>query len=138
MIDDFWGRAMWDHVMGEFEKVFPERKPSSLPLDHPIFHIPYPIKMRPQVPSEDSAHATKDQPDPYRTWEYEITWEEPQPADYRAYLDDKGRIMVLFCWNTDLSDGWEEEGVSQWFFENYAEKLSYPMGINIIFHVLTH
>lgn len=138
MIDDIWGNRMWNHLVGELEKVFPDRTYQSLPLEHPIFHLPYPIGMMPQVPSEDSAHATKDQPDPYRTWEFEIRDEDPQPADYRAYFDDRGRIMVLVCWNTDLSDGWEEEGVSQWFFENFSEKLSYPMGINIIFHVLTH
>ncbi|MCC7377008.1 MAG: DUF4159 domain-containing protein [Verrucomicrobiales bacterium] len=138
MIDDFWGNRMMDHLMGEMEKVFPDRKPTSLTLDHSIFHRPYPIGMKPQVPSEDSAHRTKDMPAPYRTWEDEISWEEPQPPDYRAYLDDHGRIMMLICWNTDLSDGWEEEGVSQWFFENYSEKLSYPMGVNIIFHVMTH
>jgi hypothetical protein len=138
MIDDFWGNRMWDHLMGELEKVFPDRQPVSLGLDHSIFHLPYPIGMKPQVPSEDSAYRTKDKTDPYRTWEDEIAWEDPQPADYRAYLDDKGRIMLLICWNTDLSDGWEEEEASQWFFETYAEKLSYPMGINIIFHALTH
>lgn len=138
MIDDFWGDQMMDHLLGELEKVFPDRKPVSLPLEHPIFHTPYPIGMKPQVPSEDSAHRTKDMPDPYRTWEDEISWENPQPPDYRAILDDRGRVMLLICWNTDLSDGWEEEGVSQWFFENYSEKLSYPMGVNIIFHALTH
>ncbi|MCC6233248.1 MAG: DUF4159 domain-containing protein [Verrucomicrobiales bacterium] len=138
LVDDFWGNGMWNHLMGEMAKVFPDRNWVSLPLDHPIFNVPYPVKMRPQVPSEDSAHRTKDMPAPFRTWEDEISWEEPQPSDYRAFLDDKGRIMVLVCWNTDLSDGWEEEGVSQWFFETYSEKMSYPMGVNIIFHALTH
>ena len=90
------------------------------------------------MPSEDSAHATMNLTRPRRTWEYEITWEEPQGADYRAFLDDKGRIMILVCLNTDLGDGWEEEGVSEWYFSNFAEKLSYPMGINIIVYAMTH
>ena len=137
MVDDFWGSQMWEHLMGEMEKVFPDRKPVSLPLEHPIFNTPFPLKTKPQVPSEDSAHDMRDQPDPYRTWEYEIR-EEPQPADYRAYFDDRGRMMMLICWNTDLSDGWEEEGISPWFFENFAEKLSFPFGINVVFHVMTH
>jgi len=29
---------------------------------------------------------------------------------YRAVFDDKGRIMILICSNTDLGDGWEREG----------------------------
>jgi hypothetical protein len=138
MIDDIWGQGMWDHLAGEIDKVLPGHSFVSLPRDHPLFHLPYRLPLKPQVPSEDSAHRTRDLPDPYRTWEDEISWEPPQPADYRAYLDDRGRIMILVCWNTDLSDGWEEEGVSPWFFENYAEKLSYPMGINIVFHLMTH
>lgn len=138
MVDDFWGNQMWNHLMGELKKVFPDREPQSLPLDHAIFKIPFPLTEKPQVPSEDSAHRTRDVSGPRRTWEDEISWEEPQPADYRAILDDAGRIMVLICWNTDLSDGWEEEGVDEWFFTNFSEKYSYPMGINIVVYALTH
>ncbi|MBX3744981.1 MAG: DUF4159 domain-containing protein [Verrucomicrobiae bacterium] len=138
MVDDFWGDGMWNHIVGEFRKIFPDRDPVSLPLDHPIFNIPYPIRNKPQIPSDDSAHRTRHLPDPYRTWEDEISWESPQPADYRAFLDDRGRIVILLCWNTDLADGWEEEGSSEWFFTTYSEKSAYPIGINIVFHLLTH
>ena len=51
----------------------------------------------------------------YETWEDEIRYEGPAPADYLAYLDDEDRIMALLCHNTDLSDGWEEEGRGEWF-----------------------
>ena len=138
MVDDFWGDQMWNHLMGEFEKVFPDREPVSLPLDHAIFRIPFPLKEKPQVPSEDSAERTRHLSGLRRTWEDEIRWEEPQPADYRAIFDDNGRIMVLICWNTDLSDGWEEEAKNEWFFKNFSEKYSYPMGINIVVYALTH
>lgn len=138
LLDDYWGDRMWQHLMEEMEKVFPDRQPVSLGLDHLIFNQPFALKEKPQVPSEDSAHATRNAPGLYRTWEYEITWEAPQPADYRAYLDDKGRIMMLIGWNTDLGDGWEEEGVSEWYFTNFSEKSSYPMGINIVLYALTH
>src|SRR5690606_37656242 len=86
MIDDIWGDRMWNHLEGELRKVFPDRHHVSLPVEHPIFNVPYPLGMKPQVPSEDSAHRTRDMPDPYRTWEDEISYERPQPADYRAYL----------------------------------------------------
>jgi len=138
MVDDFWGNEMWNHLTRELKKVFPDREPESLSLDHSIFKMPFPLKEKPQVPSEDSAHRTRHHTGPSRTWEDEISWEEPQPADYRAIFDDKGRIMVLICWNTDLSDGWEEEGVDEWFFSNFSERYSYPMGINIVVYALTH
>ena len=136
MVDDFWGESMLEHFLGEMESVFPDREPVSLPLTHPIFHCVFPLEKAPQVPSEDSAHRNRGTA--AESWEDEIYWETPRPADYKAILDDKGRIMVLMCHNTDLSDGWEEEGVSRWFFAAYSEKYSYPMGINIVYYALTH
>ncbi len=138
MVDDFWGNQMWEHIHEQMKLVFPGKEPQSLTPDHPIYRIVFPLSGPPQVPSEDSAHRNMNSPDPYRTWEDEISYEHPQPADYRGYFDDQGRLMALICWNTDLSDGWEEEGVSPWFFENYAEKFAYPMGINILTYVMTH
>ena len=138
LVDDFWGNQMWNHIHAEMQKVFPGREPRSVTPEHDMYRIVFPLTGPPQVPSEDSAHRTMNAPDPYRTWEDEISWEPPQPADYRGYFDDKGRLMMLVCLNTDLSDGWEEEGVSPWFFENFSEKSSYPMGINILTYVMTH
>lgn len=135
MVDDFWGERMMNHLLGQMERVIPGREPVSLPLEHEIFNCVFPLSEKPQVPSEDSAHRGRATGS---TWEDEISWEPPRPADYYAFLDDHGRIMVLICHNTDLSDGWEEEGISPWYFENFSEKFSYPMGINIVFYALTH
>ena len=136
MVDDFWGEKMLTHFLGEMEKVFPDRKPQKLPLSHPLFNCVFPLDKLPQVPSEDSAHRNRGTA--LESWEDEIRNEVPRPANYQALVDDKGRIMVLMCHNTDLSDGWEEEGISQWFFSAYSEKYSYPMGINIVYYALTH
>ena len=137
MVDDFWGESMKTHFLSEMEKVFPDRKPVSLELSHPIFNAVFPLTLKPQVPSEDSAERNKGR-GVYETWEDEIRYERPAPADYLAYLDDQDRIMALLCHNTDLSDGWEEEGKSEWFFSRFSEALSYPMGINIVYYALTH
>ena len=140
MVDDFWGDTMKRHFFSEMEKVFPNRKPVSLDLSHPIFSSVFPMTIKPQVPSEDSAERNKGN-GVYETYEDEILQrygEGPAPADYLAYLDDNERIMALICHNTDLSDGWEEEGKSQWFFSRFSEALSYPMGINIVHYALTH
>ena len=69
-----------------------------------------------------------------------ITWErwDAKEPHYRALYDDKGRIMVLVCQNTDLGDGWEREGEDEWYFREFSEKKAYPMGINIIFYAMTH
>ena len=132
MVDDFWGEENWDHFDHEvLRRVFPDRKPVELPIEHPIFHCVFDLKEKPQIPSVFFA---------VRNRETGITWEEPdgQTPHYRAVLDDKERIMMLICHNTDLGDGWEEEGTDPWYFAEFSEKKAYPLGINIIFHVMTH
>ena len=137
MMDDLWGNRMLEHISSELKKVFPKKDLVELPLEHEIFNCVFPLDQKPQVPSEDAAHEGAP---------FGITWEtnigEPDEnlntPHYKAILDDYGRIMVLVCHNTDLSDGWEEEGISQWFFTNFSEKFSYPLGINIIYYCMTH
>lgn len=135
MVDDFWGTEEWDWFYREgFKKVFPEEKfePKELPLEHPIFHCVFDLKEKPQVPSIHAALAGR---------AYGITHEQQPGSEtphFRAVFDDQGRMMMIICHNTDLGDGWEREGEDEWYFKEFAEKKSYPMGINIVFYVMTH
>jgi hypothetical protein len=131
MVDDFWGESEWDNFAREMRRVFPDRAPVDLPLEHPIFHCVYDLKEKPQVPSIGVAQWGRSQG---------ITWERDDAKEphYRAILDDAGRIMVLVCHNTDLGDGWEREGEDAWYFREFSEKKAYPMGINIVFYAMTH
>jgi Domain of unknown function (DUF4159) len=131
MVDDFWGEAEWENFHREIKKVFPEREPEDLPLVHPIFHCVFEIKEKPQIPNIQLGIES----------EYTgITWERPDAKEvhYRAILDDQRRIMVMICHNTDLGDGWEREGESQYYFHEFSEKKAYPLGINIVFYAMTH
>jgi hypothetical protein len=67
-------------------------------------------------------------------------WEraDAKEVHYKAIFDDKNRIMVMICHNTDLGDGWEREGESEYYFHEFSEKKAYPLGINIIFYAMTH
>ena len=38
----------------------------------------------------------------------------------------------------DVSDGWEREGENDFYFNRFSEKIAYPLGINIIFYLMTH
>ncbi|QXD24885.1 DUF4159 domain-containing protein [Opitutia bacterium ISCC 51] len=131
MFDDFWGEAEWSNVLYEIQRVFPDRQLIDLPIEHPIFHTVFDLKEKPQVPSINSAVYNRGSG---------ITWEreDAKTVHYRGIFDDKNRLMVLICQNTDLGDGWEREGESEWYFREFAEKKAYPMGINIIFYVMTH
>lgn len=132
LVDDFWGEAPWEHFYQEMVKrVFPDREPEELPLEHPIFHAVFDLTEKPQIPNVGFA---------LRNRGTGITWEVPdgKTPHYRAIFDDKGRMMMLICHNTDLGDGWEEEGTDPYFFTEFSEKKAYPLGINIIYYVMTH
>jgi hypothetical protein len=131
MVDDFWGEAEWFNFYREIKRVFPEREPRELGLDHPIFHTVFDLKEKPQIPSINVALAGR---------AYGITWErdDAQEPHYKAIYDDKGRMMVIICHNTDLGDGWEREGENEWYFHEFSEKRAYPLGINIVVYAMTH
>src|SRR5215211_3650799 len=59
MVDDFWGEDEWDNFYAEIKRVFPDREPIELPLEHPIFHCVYDLKEKPQVPSIQVAVGNK-------------------------------------------------------------------------------
>ena len=131
MVDDFWGEDEWFNFYYEIKRVFPEREPRELPLSHRIFHVPFNLTEKPQIPS--IMHALQGRP-------YGITWErdDARQPHYKALYDDKGRMMAIICHNTDLGDGWEREGENEWYFHEFSEKKAYPLGINIVFYAMTH
>jgi hypothetical protein len=55
----------------------------------------------------------------------------------RAWLDDRQRIMVIAAHNTDNGDGWEREGENEVYFKQFSEPRAYPLGIDIIFYLMT-
>jgi hypothetical protein len=132
MVDDFWGEANWEHFYHEvIKRVCPDREPVELGLDHPIFHIVYKLNEKPQIPNVNHGVASR---------ETGITWEvyDGQTPHYRGVSDEHGRLMMLICHNTDLGDGWEEEGTDPYYFATFSEPKAYPLGINIVFYAMTH
>ncbi|MCA9194770.1 MAG: DUF4159 domain-containing protein [Planctomycetales bacterium] len=130
MVDDFWGEDEWLNFALEMKRVFPEKDPQDVPLEHEIFHCVYDLKEKPQVPS---IHAF------YGGGSYENRYgSDTSHANYRAIYDDAGRMMVFICHNTDLGDGWEREGENHEYFQEYAVKKSYPLGINIVTYAMSH
>ena len=71
-------------------------------------------------------------------FEYRPGPDNGSQVHYKGIFDDKDRLMVIICHNTDLGDGWEREGENQYYFKNFSEPKAYPMGINIIFYAMTH
>jgi len=132
MLDDFWGTEEWENVYENMKLIFPDREPVELPLTHEIFHMVFDLKEIPQIPGIGQALQAHNS----GTTEY---WEKGgKGAHYYGIFDDKKRMMVIICRNTDMGDGWEREGESEWYFHYFSERLAYPMGINIVFYLMTH
>jgi hypothetical protein len=131
MVDDFWGEAEWENFYEQIKRVFPDREPVELPLDHAIFNCVFPLTLKPQIPS--IYHAMMAQGT-------DITWEreDAKTPHYKGIFDDKNRLIAVICHNTDLGDGWEREGENEYYFREFSEKKAYPMGINIVFYAMTH
>ncbi|MGI9517741.1 MAG: DUF4159 domain-containing protein [Pirellulaceae bacterium] len=127
MVDDFWGEREWRVFANEMKRVFPDREIIDVPLDHEIFNLVYQISEKPQIPS--IGH--------FRMGYSSDRWDADH-ANYRAILDDDGRIAIIICHNTDLGDGWEREGEDTRYFDLYSEKFAYPLGINIVMYAMTH
>jgi len=127
MVDDFWGEDEWDNFAFEMKRVFPNRPIEDIPLEHEIFNIVYTIKKKPLIPSVHT----------YRGGGRTERW-DAQEAHYRCVKDDSGRLMTVICHNTDLGDGWEQEGTDSGYFEEYSEPYAYPLGINIVTYAMTH
>ena len=137
MVDDFWGEVQWDNFYQEIKRVFPEREPEELEMSHPIFRSVFTIQLpknQMQVPNIGTG----------RDCQYTgITWEnhggeECRDVHFRAFFDDKRRMMVFIAHNTDNGDGWEREGESAYYFREFSEKKAYPLGINVIVYAMTH
>ena len=133
MIDDFWGEDEWDNCAEQIKRVFPDREIVDIPRTHPLFHCVFdiPNELNLQVPNyrlgEDSQYTGV-------TWERE----DARECHIRGIFDEKGRLCVILCHNTDNGDGWEREGEYHYYFKEFSEKKSYPLGINIIFYAMTH
>lgn len=128
MVDDFWGEVEWENFRYEIGRVFPDREPVELEIDHPIFHCVFDLKEKPQMPSIHhflSGGVTYER-------------EDAKEVHYKGIFDDRGRLMVIICHNTDLGDGWEREGEDPTYFERFSEKMAYPMAINILFYAMTN
>ena len=131
-LDDFWGEDEWEGMAGELKKVFPDRQWVELPLDHPLYHCVFDIKSKERCPNQHNGSMVQFYPD------HDTSEKGGRITHHRVIFDDKGRIMCFATHNTDNGDGWEWEGYNHFYFEHFAEKIAYPLAINVTFYTMTH
>jgi hypothetical protein len=124
MCEDFWGTAEWAVFEESMKRVFPDRPIVELESSDPIFHTVFDLDERYQVPGEWSLRWGR----PYRN--------DGTKAYWRGIYDNRGRLMVAICFNSDLGDSWE------WADDpRYPEKFSalgIRIGVDYVVYAMTH
>jgi hypothetical protein len=112
-------------------KVLPEATYRFVDLtpEHPMYNTRFSLKRVPQIPA-------------ITYWLRSGGDTSEQGADsavvhVRGVADDHGRLMVLSTHNTDISDGWEREGVDVRYFQAFSVD-AYAVGINVLLYAMTH
>jgi hypothetical protein len=130
----------WNSFAAQVKRVLPGRDWTELHIDHPIFHCVFDLNVtnisQLQVPSLPSWRRGS-QSGLYGGWNAYRGTGDPN-MHVRAWLDEKGRIMVIATHNTDYGDGFEQEGDNADYFNTFSEKRAYPLAINIIYYIMTH
>lgn len=137
MVDDFWGQDEWDGWYRAIKQALPDLEPVDLPRSHPIFNCLFPLPEDLSLQTPNIGQASRNRGSGV-TWEDNHGGGNTRDPHFRAIFDKKGRMIVMICHNTDNGDGWEEESVDPWFFQEYSEKKNFPLAINIIFYAMTH
>jgi Domain of unknown function (DUF4159) len=141
LVNDFWGAMAWKNLQAEISRVLPGRTWTELSMDHPIFHcvfqLPGPMSQL-RVPSMQRWNTSYNPADPNSNPTASYRGEGYETMHVQALLDDRQRIMVLAIHNSDISDGWEREGEYVDYFKLFSEARAYPLGVNIIFYLMTH
>jgi hypothetical protein len=140
---DFWNAREWAGFEDQMKKVLPGSKWVELGMEHPIFHCVFNLKgpmQHLQVPTMqfwNTAH-NPDNPDSSVHRSDFFRGEGSDRMSVRAIYNEKGHMMVIAFHNSDITDGWEREGEHQEYFEVFSERVSYPLGMNLIFYLMTH
>ena len=105
-IDDNYG--MDEFIRVELKKVFPNNPLVEIPFDHPIFHQKFNFNGLPKIHEHDGK----------------------RPQAFGIF--EEGRLLCLYTYETDLSDGWEDPQVHNDSPEKRKEALQ--MGANILMY----
>jgi len=124
MVDDSHGDAEWQVALDGLRRILPGRPVEDLPDQDEIFHIAYDLDDRVQVPGTRYV---------WGRWSYNP---DSASAKWRAIRDEKGRILVAICHNSDVGDAWEWADSSR--YPEHPASVAYRIGINYILYGMTH
>src|SRR5262245_5576395 len=114
IVDDFRGENALDNFRQQMKRVFPERCLEELPRAHPIWNCFYDISSL--------------LPDP--------PYAKNLVPQYFGISDDRGRLMMVVDYNTDISEYWEWSDNPLMPIKETNE--AYKYGVNYLMYALTH
>jgi hypothetical protein len=124
LADDFWQADEWSGFEEGMHRILPNRPIVDLEDADSIFHTVYNLDDRYQVPGEWAMRPGMS----YRSAGTVAYW--------RGIYDEKDRLMVAICANSDLGDAWEWADAPH-YPEKYSA-LGIRIGVNYVIYALTH
>lgn len=125
MIDDSHGDFEWQVVLAGLRMIFPDRPVGDLRPDDEIYHVLYDLDGTVQIPGTRFIWGGGRYP--------EGVAGHPK---YRAIRDDRGRVMIAVCHNTDVADAWEWADSPD--YPERQASASFRLTTNYIIYGLTH
>lgn len=109
-IDDDYG--MNESIGDQIEKIFPAKRMVELPASHDIFHCYFNFTNGlPKIHKHD----------------------DNRPQAFGIF-DDNGRLMILYTYESNISDGWSDVHNDP---ENVREK-AFQFGVNLFYYIMTY
>lgn len=107
--DDNYG--LDESFRAEMQEIFPDAELTEIPPDHPVFHVFYDLdEGLPKIHEHDGK----------------------PPQAFGIFLG--GRMLVFYSYESDLGDGWEDEGVHE--DEGPTRESALRMGVNLFLFAL--
>jgi hypothetical protein len=122
--DDTHGDYEWENLMTVARMIFPDRQIEDLKDSDEIFHVVYDLDDRFQIPGTRFIWGQRG---------YASDMKVPR---WRGIRDDKGRLMVAICHNSDVGDAWEWADSPD--YPERATSMAYRIAINYIIYGMTH
>lgn len=127
LCDSFFGTREWEGFEPTLKRVFPDRPIIELSDKDPIFTTVYDLSQRRQVRNMRSMRRYG----PSRGYR-----DDGAVPQWRAILDDDGRVMVMITYNNDLGDSWQYADIPEYPQED--SNLGIRLGVNFAVYDLTH
>lgn len=124
MVDDSHGDYEWKTLLAGMQMIFPNHPIEDLKDQDEIFHVFYDLDDRVQIPGTRFIWGRR-----------QYTPDSANPA-WRAIRDDRGRIIIAICHNSDVGDAWEWADSTH--YPERAASLAYRIGINYILYGMSH